>query len=240
MLLRRVTLCAVLWWALAPGQAEALPFGTTAGRVVLGEGVYADRVPAPCVYSTVYTPGCFSWVPEGFALPPPSMGTRVNMLAATARGRIVAALEGGGMAFTDDRGTTWHRARMDGMMPSPRTLAFDDRSDFGAAVGVGGTLWTTDDGGARWRVRRDGGLGGDLVDVAVVGHTVALTDAVGGVWVSTNGGGSVRTLATRARDAMPVLGVHGGAVWIRMEGGRWWRAGRDGSVERQERGPWGG
>jgi len=238
MYTRITTLWVGLGVALMAGSVGALPFGTTPGRVNLGEGVHADRVAAPCVYSTVYTTGCFAWVPEGFAMPPPGMGTRVNMLAVTGRGRIVAALEAGGVAYSDDRGAGWFRARMDGMMPSPRALSFDDRSDFGAAVGVGGTLWTTDDGGARWRVRRDGGLGGDLVDVAVAGQTVAMSDAVGGVWVSTNGGSSVRTLATRAQHAMPVMGVHQGAVWIGIEGGRWWRAGRDGSVERQERGPW--
>lgn len=223
---------------LASGAAWALPFGATAGRVVLGQGVYADRVTAPCMYTTVLTTGCFAWTAEGFALPPPGFGTRVNMLAATPRGRIVAALEAGGIAFTDDRGATWYRGRSEGMSPSPRALAFDERSDFGAALGANGTLWTTDDGGARWRTRRDGGLGGDLVDVAVAGHTVVVRDALGGVWVSTDGGTSVRTLQSRARDAMPVLGPYGGAVWIGLDGGQWWRAGRDGSVERQERPPW--
>lgn len=220
-----------------PSTAGCVAFGAAPTRVnLIGSRVYVSRVASPCVFTTVLTTGCFAWVPEGFALPPPQLGLRVNMFAATARGRIVAALENGGIAYTDDRGAHWVQSRIEGA-PSPRSIAFDDRGETGAAVGPLGQWWSTDDGGTSWRLRREGGPVADYVDVAVAGSSVAVSDAHGGVYVSLDGGLSVRSLASRVRNAMPVMSTAEGAIWVRLEGAQWWRVGRDGTLERRERSP---
>lgn len=222
-------------------SGEAVAYGGAPTRVRLGAGVYADRVASPCPFVLAYgvvAMGCFAWMPVGFELPPPQLGARVNMLASTASGRIVAALEHGGIVYTDDRGASWLQARVEGAA-SPRSLAFDDRGQMGAAVGTGGAWWWTDDDGASWRLRRDGGPVSDYVDVVVAGQSVMVSDASGGVYVSLDGGSSVRSLASRVRAAMPVMSTAEGAVWVRIEGREWWRASREGSLERRDRSPWG-
>lgn len=211
----------------------AVAYGTSPVTVSLGSGVWAERYPVPCGYPLVGTT-CFAWRLEGLVAPLPFSLSYANMFAAARGGRIVAAIRQG-VVFTDDRGAHWRPSRWEAAQ-GPLSLAFDPGSDFGAAVGANGSLWTTDDRGETWRLRRDRS-GQVLVDVAVVGRTVAFSDTHGGVWVSTDGGTSVRTLAERTEGAMPTMLVHRGAIWLLLQGSVWWRADAHGNVERVEHGP---
>lgn len=227
-----VTLAMVTVWPL---RASAVAYGSAAVELELMPGVRAQRVPVVCRFTRMVSQDCFEWRAWGFALPPAGAAVRVNMLAAVGR-RIVAALEGS-VLYTDDRGVTWQSARIDGPQ-TVRAIDFEPGGRFGAAVGTHGTLWTSSDAGQTWRVRRDSG-NDTLVDVLVLGQTVVWSDDHGAVRVSPDGGTTVRTLTNRARDAMPVMVRFDRAVWIRLEGSRWFCVRDDGVPERVERSPWG-
>lgn len=221
---------------LAAEPAAAVAFGTAPVTVDLGDGMRAHRVPGPC--SGVNGVGfgvCARWSVEGFSVPSELPVGEVRMFAR-ARGARIAMATAAGLWLSDDRGARWSRARIDEAV-TPLALAFDAGSDFGAAVGPNGTVWTTQDRGSTWRVRRDRS-GPALVDVAVNGRIVAFSDALGGVWVSLDEGVSVRTLSDVARGAMPVMAVHRGSIWIRLEGRRWWRVDANGAIEEVARSPW--
>ena len=228
-------------WALVgatvlfSGQALGVGWGTSPVDIPLGEGASAHREPVRCFNVYAYRPGCTMWHLTGVEAPTGPYAFQVHMYALGPAGRIFAAVDSG-VLYTDDRGAHWSRASWDGAQ-SPRSLAFDTATGFGAAVGTFGTVWTTTDGGANWRTRRDDG---DLfVDVAVLGRVVAWTSAVGVVQVSADGGTSVRTISERSRGPLPVMVTYQGNIWIRVESGRWWRVDRDGAAERAERSPWG-
>ncbi|MEZ4393789.1 MAG: hypothetical protein R3A48_22180 [Polyangiales bacterium] len=222
---------------LLAAPAGAVAFGTAPVTVELGDGMRARRVPAPC--SGVNGVGfgvCGRWSVEGFNIPAELPVGDVRMFAR-ARGGRVAMATAAGLWLSDDRGARWSRARMDSPV-TPVALAFDADSDFGAAVGPNGTVWTTQDRGDTWRVRRDRS-GPPLVDVVVSGRALAFSDALGGVWVSFDEGVSVRTLCDVARGRMPVMAVHRGSIWIHLEGRRWWRVDANGTLEEVARSPWG-
>ncbi|MEZ4411208.1 MAG: hypothetical protein R3A52_32715 [Polyangiales bacterium] len=233
-MLGRVALVALAVTAL-PGVADAVAYGSAPVEIELMPGVRVHRAPTLCLATRLAGPDCFTWTAQGMTLPPPTLSLRVNTFAGAGE-RIVAGLEGS-VVYSDDRGATWSRAEIDGPQ-AVRAMAFDVDGRFGAAVGTNGSLWTSDDGGARWRLRRDGG-GRVLVDVAVLGSLVVWSDDHGGVRISTDGGSTLRTLAERAREEMPVMVRFDGAVWIRLEGTRWFRVRGDGVPERVERSPWG-
>lgn len=221
----------------AAGPAEAVAFGTAPVTLDLGDGVRVHRVPVPCGGVFYYGGGgrCAQWTTEGLRVPPDLPVGAVHMFAAARGGRIAMATAVG-LYLSDDRGLRWFRARIDEPV-QPLALAFDPGSDFGAAVGPNGTVWTTDDRGLTWRTRRDR-AGPPLVDVIVTGRTVAFSDARGGVWVSNDGGFGVRTIADVARAAMPVMALHRGVIWIRVDARRWWRADAVGGIEESDRSPW--
>lgn len=235
--MRRARTALVLLAAMAaPVAARAVAFGTAPVTIELGDGVRAHRVPVPCAGTLYYGGGrCAQWRTEGLRVPADLPLGAVHMFAS-ARGGRVAMATSVGLYVTDDRGARWLRARIDESV-MPLALAFDPASDFGAAVGPNGTVWTTDDRGMTWRARRDR-AGPALVDVVVAGRALAFSDAHGGVWVSDDGGFRVRTIAEVARAAMPVMAVHRGVIWIRVEGRRWWRVDATGGVEESDRSPW--
>lgn len=221
---------------VVPRAVGAVAFGTAPLTIELGDGVRAHRFPVACAASVYAVYGrCAQWRTEGLRVPQDLPVGAVHMFARARGGRIAMATAVG-VWLSDDRGARWVRARIDETV-FPLSLAFDASSDFGAAVGPNGTVWTTDDRGLTWRVRRDR-AGPSLVDVAVSGRTVAFSDALGGVWVSDDGGFRVRTLAEAARAAMPVMAVHDGVIWIRVDGRRWWRVDATGGVEESDRSPW--
>ncbi len=217
--------------------AWSLGWGTTPADVTLGPGISAHREPAP-LFALVGVPqraSYVTWSLRGMA-PPAEFGTTQIHNFANLGERIFAAIDSG-LVFTDDRGGHWSVARWDGAQ-SPRAMAFDEASGFGAAVGTSGTVWTSSDRGQTWRTRRD--VGDMLVDVAVLGRVVAWSSVRGMVQVSADGGTSVRTIAERARAAMPVMSTYQDHLWIRVDGASWWRVDREGSIARAERSPWDG
>ncbi len=217
--------------------AWAIGWGTTPADVALGQGISAHREPSP-LFALVGVPQRLSqvtWSLHGMA-PPVDFGTTQIHNFANLGERVFAAIDSG-LVFTDDRGGHWSAARWDGSQ-SPRAMAFDDASGFGATVGTNGTVWTSNDRGQTWRTRRD--VGDMLVDVAVLGRVVAWSSVRGMVQVSADGGTSVRTIAERARAAMPVMTTYQDNLWIRVDGASWWRVDREGSIARAERSPWDG
>ena len=97
--------------------------------------------------------------PVGDALERPALQVRapaqsVLMAVARAGDRLVAVGERGVIVRSEDQGKTWQQA------PSPVsvTLAMVRFADaqHGVAVGHGGTVLTTQDGGAHWKLRLDG------------------------------------------------------------------------------------
>jgi hypothetical protein len=234
----RPSACAAFVACLsAAAPALAVGWGTSPVDIALGDGVVAHREPMLNANPwNAYLPRTITWRLDGLAPPPGVAPWQIHAFARAQGPRIVAAVDNG-VLYTDDRGAHWSLASWDGAQ-SPRALAFDPASDFGAAVGTNGTVWTTADRGRSWRTRRD--AGDTFVDVAVLGHVVAWTSARGLVQVSADGGTSVRTISERARGPMPVMATYEGLLWIRIDGAQWWRVDGDGSPERAERSPWGG
>lgn len=222
---------------LITASAWSLGWGTSPADVTLGPGISAHREPAPLygIHGLVQRSHLVTWSVRGMT-PPVEFGTTQVYSFANTGDRIFAAIDSG-LVFTDDRGAHWSQSRWDGSQ-SPRAMAFDEATGFGAAVGTNGTVWTTDDRGRTWRTRRD--VGDMLVDVALLGRVVAWSSVRGLVQVSADGGTSVRTIAERARSAMPVMSTYQNQLWIRVDGVSWWRVDREGSIARAERSPWDG
>lgn len=89
------------------------------------------------------------------ALPVRHPEKSVLLSAALARGRVVAVGERGVVALSDDLGKSWHQAQH---VPTSMTLTavrFVDAQK-GFAVGHGGVVLATADGGERWAIRCDG------------------------------------------------------------------------------------
>ena len=61
-------------------------------------------------------------------------------------GTVVTTISQGPVAWTDDRGQTWHRPPWSSPQ-LPRAMAFDERSGFGLLVGDNGAIWSSHDGG---------------------------------------------------------------------------------------------
>lgn len=73
-------------------------------------------------------------------------------------------------------------------------VAFDPAGDYGVAVGEQGYGWSSDDGGARWRVRLSGGCTGARYTRAWVRRrTCVIRDAAGAVWISRDGGFAIES-----------------------------------------------
>jgi photosystem II stability/assembly factor-like uncharacterized protein len=145
--------------------------------------------------------------------------------------RIVAAIPGG-LLFTDDLGQRWQPIRWD-YSASPHAIAFDLNTDFGVAVGENGSVWTTDDGALTWRSRRDD-AGIDLIRVCVLGRIVAIGSSEGSVWISADGGTSVRLVVrgdSTTGGSIPSIAIEGHAIRIRRNLHEQWRVGSDGVVE---------
>ncbi len=234
----------------AHAQATAYTPGVT---LTLGPGITVSRFGYYCMQLV----NCSAWTAQGFSLvgrtdaslaasdPYAYRGdgsragwidlSRAYSFASARGGRIVAAMLRA-MYYTDDLGATWHRARFESQQ-SALALVFDGPTDFGAAVGTSGALWTTEDRGATWRLRRDGGADNLLYLAVGPDHTIVAAGQQGSVFVTFDGGTSVRVLRERG-PVIPTIGLHQNAVWIQLEEGIWYRA-AGGSIERFDQGPWG-
>ncbi|WP_158290146.1 YCF48-related protein [Ramlibacter sp. WS9] len=101
----------------------------------------------------------FAATPVADALQRPALAVsapqRAVLLAgAQAGARVIAVGERGIVALSDDSGKTWRQAPCPVSVTLTMVRFADDRN--GVAVGHGGTVLTTADGGASWSVRLDG------------------------------------------------------------------------------------
>ncbi|MDD0837752.1 hypothetical protein PSQ40_04120 [Curvibacter sp. HBC61] len=78
----------------------------------------------------------------------------VLLSVAWAGQRLVAVGERGLITLSDDQGQTWQQVRSPVSVTLTMVRFADDRQ--GVAVGHGGTVLTTQDGGQRWTLRLDG------------------------------------------------------------------------------------
>lgn len=104
-------------------------------------------------------PAGFAAAPVGEALQRPALAVKapqraVLLAAALAGDRIVAVGERGVVALSDDRGATWRQAPCPVSVTLTMVRFADARQ--GVAIGHGGTVLATADGGTSWAVRLDG------------------------------------------------------------------------------------
>lgn len=164
----------------------------------------------------------WAWEPVGFSFGQERNLWRATTFARAPSGRIVALaprfpMQAGAapesqweVLYTDDLGSTWSRSRwpdpgsfratVTGRRPwglrrecaGAALVAFDPGSTNGVAVTRWGRVLSTEDEGARWRVRRTGQR---FVHAWVRGRSVLLLDADGAIWRSGDLGSTVRSLA---------------------------------------------
>ncbi len=161
-----------LSYASASSAARSGDDGVT---IDLGGGMAATPNHSPCGGAI-----CVTWTARGFWTPVTSLPS-ANMYANAGNGRVVAAFRRA-FAYSDDRGRTWQFSALE-RGAIPMALAFDLASGFGTAVGSAGSMWTSEDRGATWTLRRSGGTD-NLIEVVVRNRTFAFVSARGDVSVS--------------------------------------------------------
>lgn len=217
-------------WALALFLVAASASAQGSYRTVeLGDGLSVRRSSSiPCGYR-----GCAGgWAPTGFAFGSEQERLQRARVWALARGgRIVAAVESA-VLYSDDRGLHWTEARLENASVS--LFSFDRNGDLGAAVTDNGALLLSEDNGAHWRSRREG-AGATVTGLGVLGRAVVLADSRGGVWVTSDGGTTLRELVAPAAStagASPAsVQVTPTAVVI-QSGGQRLTVNRDGELQR--------
>lgn len=198
--------------ALAALAAIAAPEGAALAQsapceIDLGGGVGVRRATRPCYHRhagrRAHASQCSSWSPVGFTFGDHAELEGALAFTRTARGRILALFSvgrlgilEGAVTYSDDLGETWHSAQWPSGGGEPAAIAFDPYSARGAAVGVGGSIWSTEDDGARWRLRRTSAAAA-YVAVWVRGRSVVVQDAAGLLWHSCDGGFALESLAGR-------------------------------------------
>ncbi|MDQ3037505.1 MAG: hypothetical protein M3Y87_34240 [Myxococcota bacterium] len=226
----RTTVGLALWIVLAVSPAVA---GAQAAPdlIELGEDAAVRRIVRPCWYTVAAT--CSWWQPEG-AL---SFGgiRDLEVASAFARapgGRILAMVPGlaqgyaapadvgyavtATVLYTDDLGATWQRGDWPDAHAHARAFAFDPSTRAAVAVGDAGSIWTSDDGGERWRRRRSSS-GTVYVRAWVRGRTVIVEDDRGALWLSRDGGFALESLADGGRVEV----ADDGALVIAARDGTW-------------------
>lgn len=226
----------------------AAPSGTSAQRAIeaidhveLGDGASVRRIVRPCWYTVAAM--CTWWQPEGTLS---FGGVRdlevASAFARTPRGRVVAMVPGlaqgyaapsdlgyavtATVLYTDDLGATWQRGDWPDAHAHALAFAFDPSTGAGVAVGQGGGIWTSDDGGVRWRNRRSSS-GTVYVRAWVRGRAVVVEDDRGALWLSRDGGFALESLAEGGR----VEATDDGALVVRARD-RSWRIAADGGLAR--------
>lgn len=218
-----------------------LPVAARAQDVVdLGDGAAVQRIVRPCWYEIAAI--CSWWEPAGTL----TFGGIPDLEVATAfgrapSGRIVAMIPGlatgyaapAGMPYaltatvlyTDDLGATWQRGRWPDAHAHALAFAFDPRTGAGVAVGQSGSIWTSGDGGVSWRRRRSSS--GLVYERAWLrGRTLIVEDDRGALWLSSDGGFALESLAEGGR-----IEETGGALEITARD-RAWRIDAHGGVQR--------
>ncbi len=142
---------------LTDGQVEFADLGALAGRSLKGIRKTHDRLLAVGAGGVVLSSASQgkSW---GFAKLPMSAETRacVDFHAITSHGKRmwIVGRPGSFVLRSDDAGDTWELLKTGQRLPL-NAVHFHD-ADKGWAVGAGGTILATTDGGASWNVCRQG------------------------------------------------------------------------------------
>ncbi len=170
--------------SLLPRRAVVLALGGALVAGVAGRGVaFAQAVAPP---ASMASPG------GGIARPSKLASTSLLLGGARAGNRLVVVGEYGHVLLSDDEGATWRQAKL---VPTRTTLTavtfIDERT--GWAVGHGGIVLGTSDGGENWRL-----LAG-RIDGKDAFFSVWFRDAKNGLAVGSFG------YAARSSD--------GGATW---------------------------
>lgn len=231
----RVAISSVaLLCALLPSAARGQDL------VELGAGAAVRRVTQPCWYQAGAI--CSWWQPQGAF----SFGGLDELSVATAfgrapSGRVLAMVPGlttgyaplfgvsyprvASVLYSDDMGATWSRAQWPDGYAHALAFAFDPGTGAAIAVGHGGGIWSSDDGGVRWSRRRSSS-GVVYVWAWTRGRTVIVEDDDGALWVSRDRGFSLESMADRARvsEAGPEVRV--------VAGRREWVLRADGDLQR--------
>ncbi|HWH84137.1 MAG TPA: YCF48-related protein [Burkholderiaceae bacterium] len=123
------------------------------------ESAQAARSAVVLFAALAWGPASFAAGPVGDALQRPALTVSapqhaVLLAGAPAGPRVVAVGERGIIALSDDRGKTWRQAPCPVSVTLTMVRFADERH--GVAVGHGGTVLTTADGGSSWVVRLDG------------------------------------------------------------------------------------
>lgn len=159
--------------------------------------------------------------------------TRTPIMAVTRAGeRIIAAGDYGTVLLSDDAGRSWRQARV----PTRATLtalAFRDAQQ-GWAVGHGGVVLGTQNGGEQWTKLAD--LGRDVVPFAVHFNDAQhglVVGAFGFAAATTDGGRSWRTMTVSRGEyadqhLYSIFKGPNNTLWISAEGGMVFRSGDGG------------
>lgn len=113
--------------------------------LALGLAAWCGPVPAATVFPALQRPALQVRAPE----------RQVLQAAAPAGSRVVAIGERGLVVLSDDQGKTWRQARQVPVSVSLTALSFVD-AQRGWAVGHGGAILHTADGGETWTRQADG------------------------------------------------------------------------------------
>ncbi len=213
---------AALAIALIPSSSLATRWGVSNVTIDLGDGLSATPV-----WHSRRAGQNVTWSTVGFVGAPPTRSALPNAYAAACNGRIVAAFPAA-FAFSDDRGRTWRTTELD-FGPAPLSVAFEQGACFGVAVGTAGSVWTSEDGGESWRLRRSGGAD-NLIDVVVRGRTFAFVSSRGDLRVSLDGGSATRELLRAPDGLAATLLARPEALWVGVRGAWRWRV-FDGWIE---------
>ena len=188
-------------------------------------------VAAACVSQSGAIASAATPAPWRLVQRPWSDGVPVSDIAAAGPSFLAAAGAQGRVAVSFMRGDTWtfRSPAAQGFVADLLGIAFSD-AERGVAVGTGGTLLVTSDGGSTWVVPTIIGKppAVALNDVALAGlRAVAVGDG-GAALESTDGGASWRTLdvptaadlgrVAVAEDGMVVVGADDGSLLVRRRG----------------------
>lgn len=208
--------------------------------IELGAGASVQRVTQPCWYQAGAV--CSWWQPQGAF----SFGGLDELQVATAfgrapSGRILAMVPGlttgyaplfgvsyprtASVLYSDDLGASWSRADWPDGHSHARAFAFDPQTGAAIAVGYGGGIWSSEDGGVRWSRRRSSS-GVLYVRAWTRGRTLIVEDDAGALWVSRDRGFSLESMADHA-----VVSEAGAEVRV-VAGRRTWVLRADGDLQR--------
>lgn len=216
--------------------------------VVAGFAVMATFRPAVVEPAGVVAPPLGE---PGYARPAPKAAESPLLAATRAGRRVVAVGEYGNVLLSDDDGKSWRQAKSVATTTTLTAVHFLD-ADRGWAVGHGGVVAATKDGGETWTVLDGKASGPDvLFSIRMDGPDRGLAVGSYGRAIRTIDGGrrweefELATGEDGERHLNQIIGAGNGALLIAAEGGTVFRSADGGSSWQIVRTPykgslWGG